>query len=239
MTLIGIITRGKYGRRLIDTLQTRTDLEVVHTAVPEQLPVFIDEPEDFLKGIGINRLVFRADILISYALHPDLTAAIADMAGREGVRALIVPGGAAKAPVMELERISEKYDIYIEVEDICCTLSDAPAIAPFSSKLAGPLLELVIKEGRISEVQVIRGAPCGSTWHMAQGLIGMRIEDAPARGGLLVQQYPCRAIRGTTGGIHTSAELHKNAIEKAIAKATGHVLDRSVLTPHQNAQGKN
>ncbi|AFV23508.1 hypothetical protein Mpsy_1300 [Methanolobus psychrophilus R15] len=216
MTTIGVITRGKYGRRLIETLLAKTALDVIHTSVPEQLPGFIDEPEGFLSDLALDDAVFRSDIVITYSLHPDLTAAIAQKAGKDGARALIVPGGASKAPVKELEHISEKYGMYIEVEDICCTLSDNPAIYDFSSKLASPILDIETDNGKVSHVRVIRGAPCGSTWQMAKELIGTKIEDAPARAGLLIQQYPCRAVRGTLGGIHQSAEMHKNAVEKAL-----------------------
>jgi hypothetical protein len=216
MTTIGIITRGKYGRRLIETLLERTNLDVIHTSVPEQLPGFIDDPEEFLRELALDNTVFGADIVITYSLHPDLTSAIAERAGKDGVRALIVPGGAAKAPIRELEQISGKYGMYIEVEDICCTLSENPAIYEFSSELASPVLDIETDNGKISDVIVIRGAPCGSTWQMAKELIGTKIEDAPARAGLLIQQYPCRAVRGTLGGIHQSAEIHKSAVEKAL-----------------------
>ncbi|WP_292461863.1 DUF166 domain-containing protein [Methanolobus sp.] len=216
MTIIGIITRGKYGKRLIETVLERTSLGVVHTAVPEKLPGFIDDPEEFLGELALDNAVFGTDIMITYSLHPDLTAAIAERAGKNGVRALIVPGGAAKAPIRELEQISGKYGMYIEVEDICCTLSDNPAIYEFSSELASPVLNIETDNGKVSDVKVIRGAPCGSTWQMAKELIGTKIEDAPARAGLLIQQYPCRAVRGTLGGIHQSAEIHKTAVEKAL-----------------------
>ena len=76
------------------------------------------------------------------------------------------------------------------------------------------------KEGRITSVKVIRGSPCGGTWHVAQGLVGKTVEEAPALAGLLCQQYPCRAVRGTPGGIHTSADLHKHALEKALGLKT-------------------
>lgn len=217
MTTIGVITRGKYGKRLIETLLARTDLKVVHTSVPEQLPSFIDEPEEFLEELAIDDTAFDSDIMISYSLHPDLTAAIAHKAALKGVKGLIVPGGASKAPVRELDQISQKYGIYIEVEDICCTLSDNPAICEFSSRLAKPVLEIETSDGRVSGIRVVCGAPCGSTWRMAEALIGTKIEDAPSRAGLLIQQYPCRAVRGTLGGIHRSAEIHKSAVEKALA----------------------
>ncbi|WP_406660711.1 DUF166 domain-containing protein [Methanolobus sp. ZRKC3] len=216
MTTIGVITRGKYGHRLTDTILSKTDLEVVSTSVPEQLPVFIDEPEEFLGQLDIDNNVFKCDIIIAYTLHPDLTVAIAHMAGKMGVKSMIVPGGAAKAPVTELEQIAKKYGMHIEVEEICCTLSEKPEISDFSSKLSTPILEIKTSSGKISAVKVVRGAPCGSTWHMADSLVGTDIEDAPAKAGLLIQQYPCRAVRGKPGGIHDSGEVHKKAVEKAL-----------------------
>ena len=46
MTLIGVITRGKYGHRLIDTVKEHSDFSVVTTDLPELLPVFIEELPD-------------------------------------------------------------------------------------------------------------------------------------------------------------------------------------------------
>lgn len=221
MSTIGVITRGKYGKRLIETIVSRTDLDVVSADLPEHLPVFIDEPGGFLEDLQLSDAVFRSDILITYSLHPDLTVAIAHKAGKDGVRALIVPGGAAKAPVHELELLAKQYDMYIEIEEICCTLSDNPAISDFTSKLAKPEIEIETEDGRISAVNVLRGAPCGSTWHMAEKLIGTKVEDAPSKAGLLIQQYPCRAVRGTLGGIHKSADIHKETVEKSLETQKG------------------
>lgn len=218
MTTIGVITRGKYGNRLIETILTKTDLEVVQTAVPEILPDFIDEPEEFLEGLNIDTSVFDSNIVITYSLHPDLTVAIAHMAGKAGVKALIIPGGASKAPVVELEGISKKYGMLIEVEDICCTLEAKTETEELCKYLSIPELEVDIDKGIISSVKVLCGAPCGSTWHMAKELVGTKVEDAPAKAGLLIQQYPCRAVRGGPGGIHESGDIHKKAIEDAIKR---------------------
>jgi len=219
MTNIGVITRGKYGKRLIETILQKTDLKVISAEIPAFLPDFIDEPEDFLEGLHLNTEVFNTEILVTYSLHPDITPQIARMAGIKGVKALIVPGGASKAPVKELEQISQEYGIYIEVDDICCNLSSNPAISDFTDKLSSPMLEVTINEDKVEQVKVIRGAPCGSTWHMADGLKGVSLKDAPAKAGLLIQQYPCRAVRGNKGGIHESAKLHKDAVSKAIEQA--------------------
>ncbi len=218
MTTIGVIKRGKYGNRLIETVLSKTDLKVVYTSVPEMLPEFIDEPEEFLKELKTDSSVFDSDIVITYSLHPDLTIAIAHAAGKRGVKALIVPGGPSKAPVIELGKIAEKYSMLIEVEEICCTLREKPETKELCSRLSSPVLEIDIDKGIIESVEVLCGAPCGSTWHMAKELVGTKIEDAPSRAGLLIQQYPCRAVRGGIGGIHESAEIHKQAVEEAIKR---------------------
>jgi len=218
MTTVGVITKGKYGHRLIETILSKTYLKVVSASLPEQLPDFIDEPDEFQKGLNIDNDVFHCDMILSYALHPDLTVAIAHKAGQMGVKAMIVPGGSIKTPVLELKQIAEKYDMHIEIEEICCTLAQKPQISEFSSKLASPVLEIETKDDIISSVKVVRGAPCGSTWHMADSLVGTKVEDAPAKAGLLIQQYPCRAVRGTPKGIHESGEVHKIAVEKALKK---------------------
>ena len=216
MTRIGVITRGKYGNRLIDTISSKTEMEVIQTSVPQVLPEFIDEPEEFLEGLNIDKSVFDSNILITYSLHPDLTVAIAHAAGKNGVKALIVPGGASKAPVVELEGIAKQYGMLIEVEDICCTLREKPETKELCSHLASPVLDIDVHKGIIESVEVLCGAPCGSTWHMAKELVGMKVEEAPARAGLLIQQYPCRAVRGNMGGIHESGEIHKKAVEDAV-----------------------
>ncbi|WP_135610071.1 DUF166 domain-containing protein [Methanococcoides sp. AM1] len=218
MTKIGVILRGKYGSRLVDTVRSKTDMEVIVAELPAYLPDFIDEPEEFFAGLDFDTKVFDADIIITYSLHPDITPQIARMAGKAGVRALIVPGGASKAPVKELEAISKEYGIFIEVDEICCNVASDPATDDFTCFFGNPILDVEVKDGKIAKVNVIRGAPCGSTWHMAEALVGTPIEEAGPKAGLIVSQYPCRAVRGNMGGIHESSEMHKQAIDAAIKR---------------------
>src|SRR5512136_326843 len=221
--LVGVIKRGKYGERLLETIKDRTDFQVVSVEVPQVLPGFIEDPEEFIKNLNLDPKVFEADLLILYTFHPDLTPEIVKMAGQRGVKAAIIPGGIGRAgSIGELEKIAEKYNIHIEVDEICCTLDKCgvDVIDKFAEKLGKPELEVETKDGRISSVKVLRGSPCGSTWHAAAGLVGKTVEEAPALAGLLCQQYPCRAVRGTPGGIHTSADLHKDALERALSQKT-------------------
>jgi hypothetical protein len=145
------------------------------------------------------------------------------LAGRGGVKAVIIPGGISRAgSIGELEKIAEEYSIHIEVDEICCTLEECgnPTIDEFAKRLGKPELEVETKDGRISNVRVLRGSPCGATWHAAAGVIGKTVDEAPSMTGLFCQQYPCRAVRGGPGGIHTSGDLHKDAMERALGKIT-------------------
>ncbi|MBN1236480.1 MAG: DUF166 domain-containing protein [Methanotrichaceae archaeon] len=221
--LVGVVKRGKYGERLLEVIKTRTDFAVVSVDVPQVLPGFIEDPEEFIKELNLDPRIFQADLLILYTFHPDLTPEIVRLAGEHGVKAAIIPGGMGRAgSISELEKIAEETGIHIEVDEICCTLEECgvPVIDEFAQKLGKPELEVETKDGRISKVTVVRGSPCGATWHAAEGIVGRTVNEAPAFTGLFCQQYPCRAVRGTPGGIHTSGDLHKDAMERALGKLT-------------------
>ena len=219
--LVGVVKRGKYGERLIDTIKMRTNFQVVSTEVPAYLPEFIEDPQDFIKGLDLNNEIFRAEVLILYTFHPDITPELVKKAGECGVKAVIIPGGIGRAgSISELRKIAEKHEMYIEVDEICCTLDrcGVEAVDAFADRLGKPEFRVRLCDDKISSIEVLRGSPCGGTWHVAQGLQGTNIKEAPALAGLLCQQYPCRAVRGTPGGIHTSADLHRFAIEEALGK---------------------
>ncbi len=219
MISIATITRGKYGRRLIENIKSNSDFSVSSAELPELLPDFIEDPKEFISSLNIKKNVFSSQLVIAYTLHPDLTPEIVRIAGENGARAVIIAGGMSKAGgYQELNELSGKYDMHIEVHEICCEIEKCgnDIVDGFASCFGKPEIKITSKNGVISNVEVIRGAPCGSTHHMARGLIGTSIGDAPSRAGLLVQQYPCRAVRGARGGIHKSAQLHKKAVEKAL-----------------------
>ena len=221
--LVGVVKRGKYGERLIETIKARTDFEVVSVEVPQVLPGFIEDPEEFVRELNLDPKLFQSDLLILYTFHPDLTPEIVRMAGEASVKAAIIPGGIGRAgSIGELERIAEKTGIHIEVDEICCTLDECgvAVIDEFAKKLGRPELSVETKDGRISRVTVLRGSPCGATWHAAEGVLGKTVAEAASMTGLFCQQYPCRAVRGTPGGIHTSGDLHKDAMERALGKLT-------------------
>lgn len=80
-----------------------------------------------------------------------------------------------------------------------------------------------IKDGKIAEVHVVRGAPCGATWEAARRLIGHPVEDAVRKIGLDTQFY-CSAnpagwdpIYGKSP-VHFAGKIHSKELQKAIEK---------------------
>jgi hypothetical protein len=218
MITISVITRGKYGHRLIENIKKKSNFKVSTIEIPEVLPDFIEAPGEFLAALNLDKSVFSSDLIIAYILHPDLTPEIVRLAEENGARAVIIAGGTARAGgLSKLQEISAKYNMHIEIHDICCDMEQCgnEVVDEFTSCFGRPELKITTKAGLITKVEVLRGAPCGSTWHMAKGLVGTTIKDAPSKAGLLVQQYPCRALRGIKGGIHKAGELHKKAVEMA------------------------
>lgn len=223
MISIGVITRGKYGLRLVENIRTHSSFKVSSIEIPEALPDFIEEPAEFINGLNLGRSFFSNDLIITYIMHPDLTPELIRKAGECGAHAVIIAGSVSNAGGLdELEIISRKYGIHIEIHEICCEIGQSTnsTIREFSALFGMPQIKISTENGIISNVSVTRGAPCGSTWHMAKNLIGTKVKVAPAKGGLLIQQYPCRAMRGAKGGIHKAGKLHKEAVEKAL-KACG------------------
>ncbi len=219
MISIGVVIRGKYGRRLIENIKNNSDHRVSSIELPESLPEFIEYPHELIERLNPDKKVFSSDLVIAYTLHPDITPEIVRLAGESGSRAVMIAGGMSRAGGLEeLESLSLKYDMHIEVNEICCEIEKCgdAVVDEFASCFGRPQVRIIKKDGLISKVEVIRGAPCGSTQHMAKGLVGSNVKDAPARAGLLVQQYPCRAQRGIRGGIHKAAQLHKKAVENAL-----------------------
>ena len=62
--LVGVVKRGKYGERLLETIKARTDFEVVSVEVPQVLPGFIEDPEEFVRELNLDPKLFQSDLLI-------------------------------------------------------------------------------------------------------------------------------------------------------------------------------
>jgi hypothetical protein len=212
---IGIIQRGKYGKRAEKRLR-KAGFIVISYEIPEKIPVLIDDIED----ISIPPSIFDVDILLSYALHPDINAAIIEKA--EKLKPwIIIPGGAKAGSRIQLRKLAKKKNVNLILEDICCSTPkiDDPRVKEFFENFGSPEFEVIVRNGVVKDVIVKRETLCGSARFIAEKLKGTKLEEASTKAGFLAQINPCWASRGMDGKIHVSASLHKKAMEKAINKA--------------------
>ncbi len=82
----------------------------------------------------------------------------------------------------------------------------------FSVKTAG---------GKIADIKILRGAPCGATWKALERILKLSLQDAVEHIGLETQFF-CKAdpsgwdpIYGKSP-VHLAGELHKAALSRAM-----------------------
>jgi thymidylate synthase len=83
-----------------------------------------------------------------------------------------------------------------------------------------------VSEGRVVNIKVIRGAPCGATWEAAKRLEGVPADEAVVRMGLETQFF-CSAnpagwdpIYGKSP-VHFAGDVHSMALSKALDRIKG------------------
>ena len=89
-----------------------------------------------------------------------------------------------------------------------------------------------INDGRISRIDVMRGASCGATWDAAARMVGMPPDEAIIRMGLEVQFF-CTAdpsgwdpIYGKSP-VHLAGKLHSSALGRGIAFSKAQTIEKT------------
>jgi hypothetical protein len=82
-----------------------------------------------------------------------------------------------------------------------------------------------VSDGRLTDIIIKRGAPCGATWDAARRILNMQVEDGIVRIGLETQFF-CTAnpagwdpIYGKSP-VHFAGDIHAAALKKAINEAS-------------------
>ncbi len=203
---VAIIQRGYHGIQSAREISKK--YQVVTHHLPEELPELLEEVE-------IPEEIFGADLIISYAHHPDVNL---EVVKRFRGTVFITGKGGSKS---QLLKEAEKNGTTLFVEQICCSVNPDKANMEFFQYFGRPEFEvqLDLDKKKIEDVRVIRTAFCGATHFVAQNLRGADIDKAPSLAGYYTQVYPCLASRGIDGKIHLAAKIHLKAMERAIRKA--------------------
>lgn len=223
-----LFQRGKYGERVVETIQKHAKRLKIKRIfkIPKDLPEIIEDPEKYIP----NEIFKDIDLVITYSLHPDLSQYIVELAKENKIKTVIMPGEDPTYSKLgarnQLFKIAGN-EVEIFGPEVTCALKPTKGneiIETFCSELGFPEFKVQVKDGKVSKVDVIKGAPCGASWFVAEEIIGESVEEAPQKSALLTQYY-CRASRGYDiikgeGKIHKAGKITMKAFEKAIQEAS-------------------
>jgi hypothetical protein len=208
-----IVTDGPYGDRTYDIIRKEFDCEFVELEKPDSM--FIDDieiPSDAMRKLE------TADLIISYILHPDLVIELVEKLHNK-VGWIIVGAWRGEGFKSQLEQ----YENVNCPENMCDLEENGDYIFDeFVSKFGKPIVEIECEGNSVTVVRVLRSSPCGSTFFVADEMVGEDIKDLPIKAGLKLQHYPCRApklrlfVDECKKGI--ASNFHRDAFEDAIEK---------------------
>lgn len=193
-----VLSQGIFGNRVVNTLKNKGPSRwTIHAVyVPKvDYEIALDEPESVhLEGLT------KCDLLISTCEEPSAMLLLPTIAERTEASSIIVaidsprwsPGLGMEAQIRE--ELGEKGVTCVFARPFC-TLD--PIGDPFTDEFAKffgrPELELSISNNVIVKASVRRSAPCGSTFFIAEKLVGIKSSEAILQSGLFLHYYPCLA----------------------------------------------
>lgn len=214
MLKVVIVTDGPYGDRAYEHISEEFDTEFIELEQPASM--FADDieiPEEAAKKIQ------GSDILITYTLHPDLTLDLVEMF-HDKVKWIIVAAWRGEGFKNQVERFGN-----VTCPENMCDLQENgnPVFDEFVSRFGRPIVKINCQGDKIVDIEVLRSSPCGSTFFVAEEMIGQDLENLPIKAGLKLQHYPCRAPKMRLFADdeckkEMAANFHKDAFEEAIKK---------------------
>jgi hypothetical protein len=209
MKILAIIS-GEYGKRHVRNIKEHgpDNWEINTWQTPPVFPPFIDDPDDFLPD-----KMAPVDMILSFAEHKGAAELLPEIASKTGAKAVLVavddenwlPRGLDR----QLHGWLEKMNVACVTPKPLCSLTENSygvtrhetadyensLVSEFSRLFGKPILELEIDEESrtITAARVTRDAVCGCARFTAEGLIGLSVDEAEEKAGLLHHHYPCLA----------------------------------------------
>jgi hypothetical protein len=222
---ICIIIQGWYGQRIAENLKEKSpkNWEFYVHKLPDKLPIILDIEDEF-----IPKQFPKCDLLISLGEDPVIISLLPDLVKKSGAKAIIAPvDNSDWNPPGLRKQISDelkKLGVAFSFPKPFCSMnpnSKNEIIDTFAERFGAPNLKITSEKGIIKEIQVLRGAPCGATYFVAEKLRGLINEQAENKASLLVQTYPCLASRNKDLEcgehlIHVAAYIIKGVVNKAL-----------------------
>jgi NAD-dependent dihydropyrimidine dehydrogenase PreA subunit len=224
MLRIYILSSGKYGSRIINNIAQMgfaPQIVGIHE-VPENLPEFLDDVDEF-----IPENLPEADLILSVGLYGDINMIIPIIASKTGAKSIIAPIHDPKQIPPGLQKeIESLVDATIIFPKPFCTLKPVgdKYIDEFAETFGKPELE-IDANNLIKNVEIKRGAPCGSTEFVGEMLVNIPVEEAEFEAGMRYHNYPCLASMSVDPQIgdtlmHIAGYKIKEAVKKELGFAS-------------------
>ncbi|MGE0085954.1 MAG: DUF166 family (seleno)protein DfsP [Desulfococcaceae bacterium] len=173
-------------------------------SIDMDMPSLIEDGSPYLPS------EIEADLVLDYIRHPDLSQDLGELCRDKGIP--VVASG-------KKHKISG-----VITPPTCCGLSRQPCLGHYGDYFGAPEFEVSVREGKISQLRVLRGAPCGASWEAAARMIGLSVEKSIVRIGLDTQFY-CTANPAAWdpmyghSPVHFAADVHIAALKRALKKS--------------------
>jgi len=197
--------------------------------VGSDLPTFIDNPEDYLP-----RSTGQAEVLVALGVHVDLLLSLPKLVEGSLIKGVIVPAEHKEwcppAIRSQLKEEFERLGVESAFPKPFCSLEktgEGGIIDAFIErhKIGRPKFEVKIVRGEIRKVKVLRSAPCGASWYIAQQVKGHSVEGIEDIISKAHHSYPC------TASMEVDRELGDTILHKA-----GYIVREEMLEAIRRAQ---
>ncbi len=237
MKILAVIS-GEYGARHVRNLREHAPAswQIESWQAPALFPLVIDYPEDYLPAS-----LPPADLILSFAEHKAVAELLPDIARMTGAEAVIaavdneawLPRGLAR----QLREWLERINVTCVTPKPLCSLTEHdygvarrqrsgytnPLISEFAVHFGQPQLTLTIDpESRVVlNAAVQRDAVCGCARYVAEKLVGISVDEAEEKAGLLHHHYPCLASMGKDSDfgdtlMHVSGNVLKDNVGEQV-----------------------
>lgn len=223
------LSQGLFGNRTAETLAKKgsSSWKIKLAHVPQvDFEQALDEPETVhIEGLE------NCDLVLSLCENPSAMLLLPTIAKRTNASSVIVgidhptwsPGLGLEAQIKEELR---REGITCVFARPFCSLEPVgdPYIDKFAKFFGKPELEIEIHDNVVVSATVKRSAPCGSTYYVAEKIVGIKTKELIVKAGLLLHYYPCLAsmeydpILGETP-LHVAGLLVKKAVYHALKRA--------------------
>lgn len=250
---VNIFYSGEFGKKVIGNLvnsdrfcvacgdlcdhcrELRPGLGNIITGIFElrnDLPDFVEEPMEYMP-----EQVPGCDLVLAIDLNPDLLTVIPQLAEKSGAKGVIIPVDDSRiVPAGLAEQVKQQLEqkgIECECPKPFCAL-DMTGKKPIDDfvKLGFGKPVLKVELGHADEIfthaEVLRDAPCGSTWFVTKKLKWSDVKDYKETISGAHHSYPC------TASMERDPQIGDTILHEA-----GYIIRKSAEEAMENASRKN